>query len=76
ADPIPKVARAVTFATFGALASFNTLIGVSGVLFWAFVGLSLSAKSWYWAADQAAQLEEEPPVTVGTYARAEVGRAG
>jgi hypothetical protein len=54
-DPIPKVARAVSFATFAALASLNTLIGVSGVMFWGFVGLSLSARSWYREADLAAQ---------------------
>jgi hypothetical protein len=56
-DPIPKVARAVSFATFAALASLNTLIGVSGVLFWGFIGLSISARSWYQAADHATQAD-------------------
>ncbi len=53
-DPIPKVARAVSFATFAALASLNTLIGVSGVMFWGFVGLSIGARSWYRTANPAA----------------------
>lgn len=57
-DPIPKVARAVSFATFAALASFNTLIGVSGVMLWGFVGLSIGAKSCYRAAGFAGR----PPV--------------
>jgi hypothetical protein len=49
-DPIPKVARAVGCATLAALASLNTLVGVSGVIFWGFVGLSISARAWYRAA--------------------------
>ena len=53
-DPIPKVARAVGFATFAALLSLNTLIGVSGAMFWGLLGLSVGGKSWYRAADLAA----------------------
>jgi O-antigen ligase len=46
-DPIPKVARAVGFATFATLSSLNTLTAASGVIFWGFLGLSLSARAWY-----------------------------
>jgi O-antigen ligase len=58
-DPIPKVARAVGFATLAALASLNTLVGVSGVIFWGFLGLSISARTWYRAgAPSAVELAE------------------
>lgn len=56
-DPIPKVARAVGFATLAALASLNTLTGVSGVVFWGFVGLSISARAWYRTALPSAPVE-------------------
>ena len=75
-DPIPKVARAVSFATFAALASFNTLVGVSGVLFWGFIGLSISARSWYRAVEQAARLELDQREIVGTIYDESLKQAG
>jgi hypothetical protein len=75
-DPIPKVARAVSFATFAALASFNTLVGVAGVLFWGFIGLSISARSWYRAVEQAARLELDQPAIAGTMYDESLKQAG
>jgi hypothetical protein len=46
-DPIPKVARAVGFATVATLSSLNTLTAVSGMIFWGFLGLSIGGRAWY-----------------------------
>ena len=63
-DPIPKVARAVGFATFAALASLNTLVGASGVIFWGFIGLSISARGWYHATDRPARAGYADPEAI------------
>jgi hypothetical protein len=68
-DPIPKVARAVGFATFAALLSLNTLIGVSGAMFWGLLGLSIGARSWYRSAGLT-QAATRTPFATRTHASA------
>ncbi|MGH6895641.1 MAG: O-antigen ligase family protein [Geminicoccaceae bacterium] len=46
-DLAVKAAGAVVLAILAMTASYNTLIGVGGVVFWTFLGLMLSARMFY-----------------------------
>jgi O-Antigen ligase len=46
-DPAVQAAGAVVLAILAMTTSFNTLVGVGGMVFWTFLGLMLSARMYY-----------------------------
>lgn len=46
-DPFMSAARAISFSIFVTLIIANVIIGVTGVLFWGFLGIGMAANKYY-----------------------------
>ena len=47
-DPFASAARAIVIGFLPMLAGSNVIVGISGMVFWGFLGLGMAANKYYW----------------------------
>jgi hypothetical protein len=46
-DPFLTATTAISFASFGMLVFNNVFVGIQGIMFWSFIGISLAGHKYY-----------------------------